>query len=257
MILEVENLSKSFGGIKAVDRVGFRVRKGEFSSIIGPNGAGKSTLFHLLTGLVKKDSGRVRFKGEDISDLPPYKICLKGVGRSFQLVNLFQRMSVFDNIQTAIIAGRGKSLGFIKPAAAMMREDAEGIIEGIGLFDKRKALAADLSHGEQRRLELGIALSNSPELVFLDEPCAGLTVEETKTMVNLILKLAKERELTVILVEHKMGVVFSVSEIIRVLHEGRLIFEGTPDEVKRSDEVLKVYLGEEGEHGGDSQSRRY
>jgi len=247
MILQVENVTKDFGGIRAVDNVSFTVDEGKLVSMIGPNGAGKSTLFNLLTGYIKKDKGKVIFRGEDISELPPYEICRKRIGRSFQLINLFQRMTVFENIQTGIIAGRGMSLKFVRPAKAMMREETEGILEDVGLAGKKSALASDLSHGEQRRLELGIALANNPEIVFLDEPCSGLTIQETKIMVNLIQRLAQERGLTVMLVEHKMEVIFSISEEIKVLYEGRIIFEGLPEEVKKSEEVQRVYLGEE--HG--------
>ena len=245
MILQIENVSKSFGGIKAVDNVSFVVEERELSSIIGPNGAGKSTLFNLLTGYIKKDAGRIIFKGEDISELPPHKICRKRIGRSFQIVSLFPRLSVFENVQTAILTGRGRGLKFIRPAKSMMRDNTEEILGSIGLAEKASVLASDLSHGEQRRLELGITLANRPKLVFLDEPCAGLTAEETKIMIHLIQKLAEEWALTVLLVEHKMDVVFSISERIRVLYQGRIIFEGVPDKVRRSEEVLKVYLGEQ------------
>lgn len=245
MILQIENVSKSFGGIKAVDDVSFVVKERELSSIIGPNGAGKSTLFNLMTGYHTKDEGKVIFRDEDISRLPPYEICKRRIGRSFQIVSLFQRLSVFENVQTAILAGRGQSLKFLRPAKSLMRDIAEDILESIGLAEKASVLASDLSHGEQRKLELGIALANRPELVFLDEPCAGLTSEETKIMINLIRSLAEERALTVLLVEHKMDVVFSISEKVRVLYQGRIIFEGVPEEVRKSEEVLRVYLGEQ------------
>lgn len=245
MILEVESLTKSFGGIMAVNHVSFSVKEREISSIIGPNGAGKSTLFNLLTGYLDKDGGKIIFKGEDISGLPPYKICRKRIGRSFQLVNLFQRMTVFDNIQTAILAGRGLSLSFVRSAHSMMRDETAEVLKSVRLIERASACASDLSYGEQRRLELGIALANDPEIVFLDEPCAGLTEQETKTMINLIQKLPEERGLTILMVEHKMDVIFSISEKIRVLYNGQIIFEGIPDEVKRSEEVSRVYLGEE------------
>jgi branched-chain amino acid transport system ATP-binding protein len=245
MLLQIENLHKKFGGISAINGVSFGVEKGELSSIIGPNGAGKSTLFNLLTGYLPKDSGKVIFKGEEISNLPPYEICKRKIGRSFQLVSLFQRLPVFDNIRIAILAGKGLMLDFFKPARKMVREETERLLESIGLATKALTSAADLAHGEQRRLELGIALANKPELLFLDEPCSGLTVEESNIMIELIRKLAAEQELTVLLVEHKMDMVFSISRKIRVLHEGRLIFEGGPQEVKSSEIVQKVYLGEE------------
>lgn len=245
MILQIENLCKSFGGIMAVNNVSFGVDEGEISSIIGPNGAGKSTLFNLMTGHLEKDAGKIIFKGEDISGLPPYKICRKRIGRSFQLVNLFLRMTVFDNIQTAILAGQGLGLKFMRSAESMRRNETQEVLQSIGLAGRASAYASDLSYGEQRRLELGIALANRPEIVFLDEPCAGLTDEETNTMVNLIQKLPEERGVTVLMVEHKMDVIFAISEKIRVLYEGKIIFEDVPEEVKKSDEVLRVYLGEQ------------
>ena len=247
MMLQVENLSKHFGGVRAVDNVSFSLAEGELSSIIGPNGAGKSTLFNALTGYLTKDRGRVIFRGEDISALPSHEICRKRIGRSFQLINVFKRMSVFENIQTAILAGRPGRLSFIRPAKSMVRKETEDILENVGLAGKESMLASDLSYGGQRQLELGITLANKPELIFLDEPCAGLAVEETKSMVKLIQRLAKEQGLTVLLVEHKMDVVFSISQKIRVLYEGRLIFEGIPEEVRRSEEVLRIYLGEKDE----------
>jgi branched-chain amino acid transport system ATP-binding protein len=247
MMLQVENLSKHFGGVKAVDNVSFSLVEGELSSIIGPNGAGKSTLFNVLTGHLTKDAGRVIFRGEDISSLPPHQICKKRIGRSFQVINLFKRMTVFENIQTAVLAGRPGGLSFIRPAKSMLRKETEEILENVGLTGKESILASDLSHGGQRQLELGIALANKPELIFLDEPCAGLAVEETKGMVKLVQRLAKEQGLTVLLVEHKMDVVFSISQKIRVFYEGRIIFEGIPEEVRKSEEVLRIYLGEKDE----------
>jgi branched-chain amino acid transport system ATP-binding protein len=247
MMLQVENLSKHFGGVKAVDNVSFSLAEGELSSIIGPNGAGKSTLFNVLTGHLPKDAGRVIFRGEDISSLPPHQICKKRIGRSFQVINLFKRMTVFENIQTAVLAGRPGGLSFIRPAKSMLRKETEEILENVGLTGKESILASDLSHGGQRQLELGIALANKPELIFLDEPCAGLAVEETKGMVKLVQRLAKEQGLTVLLVEHKMDVVFSISQKIRVFYEGRIIFEGIPEEVRKSEEVLRIYLGEKDE----------
>lgn len=253
MILNVEKVSKDFGGMRAVDGVSFALEQGEISSIIGPNGAGKTTLFNVLTGQLEKTSGKVIFKGEDISKLPPYQIVKRRIGRSFQLLNIFQRMTVYENIQTAMLAGRGLILNMVKPAKHQLRDEAEELLGRIGLSRKATEIAGDLSHGEQRRLELGIALANRPELVFLDEPCAGLTSEETRSMVQLIRELAGQQELTVLIVEHKMEMVFSISKKIRVLYEGRLIFEGHPEEVRRSEIVQRVYLGEERDGNPGSQ----
>lgn len=244
MILQVENVSKYFGGIRALDNVSFTVDDGELSSIIGPNGAGKSTLFNVLTGYLKEDSGKVIFRDEDITKLPPYTICKKGIGRSFQLLNLFPRLTVYKSVQTAILTGRGPCLNLIQPAKHMVRDETEEILESVGLVDKANELTSELPYGEQKQLEVGIALASQPQLLLLDEPTAGLTAEDTRSMVNLIQRLTKERGLTALVIEHKMDVVFSISEKIRVLHEGRLIFEGVPEDARRSDEVQRVYLGE-------------
>lgn len=243
MILQVEDLTKAFGGIKAADHVNFTVDEGKLIAVIGPNGAGKSTLFNLLTGHIRKDKGRVLFRGEDISDLKPSEICRKRIGRSFQQINFFQRMTVYDNVQTAVLAGRRMSFRFFRPASALMRNETESILEDVELTEQRYTVAADLSHGEQRRLDLGIALSNDPELLFLDEPCSGLTTEEINGMLVLLEKFVKEQKRTVLLVEHKMEVVFSIAEQIKVLCQGRIIFEGSPEECRNSEEVQRVYLG--------------
>jgi len=243
MILQVQDLTKKFGGIQATDHVSFTVEEGKMIAIIGPNGAGKSTLFNLLTGHIKKDSGKVIFRGEDISDLKPSEICRKRVGRSFQQINFFQRMTVFENVQTAVLAGRKMSFRFLRPAQHQMVQETEAILEDMELIGQRGTVASDLSHGEQRRLDLAIALSNDPEILFLDEPCSGLTTEEINGMLILLEKLVSKQKRTVLLVEHKMDVVFSIAEEIKVLCQGRIIFEGVPEEVRKSDEVQRVYLG--------------
>lgn len=243
MILKVQNLSKSFGGIKAADDVNFTVEQGRLIALIGPNGAGKSTLFNLLTGHIPKDSGKVIFKGEDISHLKPSEVCRKRIGRSFQQINFFQRMTVFENVQTAALAGRKMSFQFFRRASSMMREETASILEDMELTGQKDTIAADLSHGEQRRLDLAIALSNDPEILFLDEPCSGLTTEEINGMLVLLEKLVTKQKRTVLLVEHKMDVVFSIAEQVKVLCQGRIVFEGIPEEVRRSELVQKVYLG--------------
>jgi branched-chain amino acid transport system ATP-binding protein len=243
--LQVENVSKSFSGIQALNDVSFVVEEGELSSIIGPNGAGKSTLFNVLTGEIKEDTGKVIFKGEDITDLTPHETCRRGIGRSFQLLNLFQQLTVYKNIQTAILAGRGLTANFLRPAKSMVRNEAEEILERVGLAEKANNITSEISYGEQRRLEFGIALANNPSIILLDEPTSGLSIEETRSMIDLIQILAKEQGLTLLVVEHKMDVIFSISVKIRVLYEGRIIFEGVPEEVKKSEEVQRVYLGEQ------------
>jgi len=242
----VNDLTKYFGGVAALRNVSFEVEKGELSSIIGPNGAGKSTLFNALTGYVKKDGGKVVFNGENITYLEPYEICRKGIGRSFQKVNIFPGLSVFQNVQISVICGRGKGLRFIAPYSRLSNQETCAIIDSVGLMNARTFLAEELSYGDQKRLEIAIAMANKPKMLLLDEPTAGMSVEETKVMIKLIKELVDKLELAVIIVEHDMEVVFSISRKIRVLHGGKIIAEGSPDEIKKNKEVQSIYLGEEG-----------
>lgn len=245
MMLKIENVNKNFGGIQAIRNVSFGVEENELSSIIGPNGAGKSTLFNIITGSIKADSGRVIFKDRDITKLNPYDICLMGISRSFQLLNLFPRLSVYKNIQVAILAGKRLTFKFLEPSKNMLCDETRTLLEDIGLAEKANRFVGEISYGEQKRLEIGIALASNPKVLLLDEPTAGLSIEETNQIINLIQNITEEWKISTIVIEHKMDVIFSVSEKIRVLNEGSLIFEGTPEEIKRSDEVQKVYLGEE------------
>lgn len=245
MILEIRSLSKAFGGIKAVDQVSLSVYKGELSSIIGPNGAGKSTLFNLITGHIVPDSGRIIFKGRDITGLPPYAISALGIARSFQRVNIFSMLSVFENIQIAFLSVNKKGKNIFKNAQKMFVKETEQILEIVGLSKYKNELAASLSHGDQKRLEVGIALAAKPELLLLDEPTAGLSPEETIDFTKFINELAKNRDITIVFVEHDMNVVFSISEKIRVMANGRIIAEGNADQIKNNKEVQEVYFSEE------------
>ena len=245
MLLKVSNISKHFGGLLALSNVSFEMKEGELSSMIGPNGAGKSTLFNVLTGYLKADGGEFFFNGENITALRPYQICRKRLGRSFQRINIFSRLSVFENIQISVICGRGEGLRFLTPYSRLAHEGTFDIIETVGLKDHWNKLAGELPYGDQKRLELAITLTNNPKLVLLDEPTAGLSPSETKQMIRLIEKLAGERKIAVLLVEHDMEVVFSLSKRILVLHQGKIIAEGTPDEIKVNREVQTIYLGEE------------
>jgi branched-chain amino acid transport system ATP-binding protein len=228
-----------------VDRVSLQIEEGELSSIIGPNGAGKTTLFNLLTGKLRPESGRIIFEGEEISKLSPHEICRKGMGRSFQRVNIFPRLSAFDNVQVAVLSEQKKTRNLVSPVKKMLREKTTEILESVRLGDKREVLGGLLAHGDQKRLEIGIALASRPKLLLLDEPTAGMSPEETERTTELIQKLAREQGLTLIFVEHDMSVVFSISEKIRVMHLGRIIAEGKPEEVRANDEVQRIYLGEE------------
>ena len=243
-MLEVENLKKSFDGFVATNGVSFRVQKGELVSLIGPNGAGKTTLFNLITGHIPPDGGTVRFKGIDITRLPPYRICRLGLGRSFQRTNIFPRLTVFQNIQSALLAHRGKSLTFFQPVESFFRRETSEILERVGLKDYAGTISGSLSYGFQKQIELGIALASDPDLLLLDEPTAGMSTQETHQTMELIGRIAREKGLTLLFTEHDMEVVFSISQRVMVLHQGRLIAEGAPDEIRRNTEVQRVYLGE-------------
>lgn len=247
MILETQRLVKSFGGLTAVYDVNLRIREGELVSIIGPNGAGKTTLFNLLTGHMPVDSGRVIFKGKDITRLPPYAISRMGIGRSFQRLNIFPRLSAFDNIQVAVFSEQRKSRNLFARASKLARHETEAILESVGLLGKKNIKGGLLAHGDQKRLEMGIALAVVPSLLLLDEPTQGMSPRETGELTQLIQRLVRERGLTLIFVEHDMNVVFGISDSIKVLHQGKIIFEGKPEEVKKNEEVQRIYLGDEKE----------
>jgi branched-chain amino acid transport system ATP-binding protein len=243
-MLAVQNLKKSFDGFIATNGVSFSIQKGELASIIGPNGAGKTTLFNLITGHIPLDEGRLTFKGMDITHMRPYKICRLGMGRSFQRTNIFPRLTVFQNIQAALLAHKGKSLTFFKAVDSFFREESLQILSRVGLKDLADTISGSLSYGFQKQLELGIALASEPELLLLDEPTAGMSAQETRQTIDLIGRITREKGLTLLFTEHDMEVVFSISQRILVLHQGRLIAEGPPEQVRNNPEVQKVYLGE-------------
>lgn len=229
----------------AVNDVSFEIVEGELSSIIGPNGAGKTTLFNLLTGHLRPEIGRILFKEREITGLSPHEICRKGIGRSFQRTNIFPRLTVFDNVQVAVMSWRRKSSNIFLRAQKMLREETDQVLESVGLEDKKDVTAGLLAHGDQRRLEIGIALGSFPELLLLDEPTAGMSPEESDRTVDLIQRLAREKGLTLLFIEHDMNVVFRISEKIRVMHMGEIIAEGTPEKVRSNEEVQSIYLAED------------
>ena len=245
MILEVKDLKKSFGGILAVHNVTFKLEAREISSIIGPNGAGKTTLFNLITGKLLPDEGEVLFNGEDISRLQPFQICHKKLGRSFQITNIFPKLSVYENIQVAILSARGINKNLFNRADRMVKKETIEILENLGLAEKKNLLGGLLAHGDQKLLDIGISLASNPDLILLDEPTAGMSPQETVKTTGLVNQLAKEKGMTVLLIEHDMNVVFSISEVIRVMHQGELIAEGKPEEIKSNSRVQQIYLGEQ------------
>lgn len=244
-MLHVEAVHKSFDGFMAVDGANLHVADGELVAVIGPNGAGKTTLFNLIAGQLKPDSGRIIFKGEEISRLPPYRICERGIARSFQIVNIFPRLSVFDNVQVAVLSQQRRSSNLFRPAPSLAVDETNGILESLGLTDQARHVAGSLSHGDQKILEIAMALGNEPSLLILDEPTAGMSPEETFATMELIHQLAHTRGITILFCEHDMEVVFSVAQSIMVMHQGRTLIQGNPEEVRENAEVQEAYLGAE------------
>jgi len=242
-MLQVEALDKSFEDFMAVSGANLTVGKGEIVAVIGPNGAGKTTLFNLITGALKRDRGKIIFKGEDISELPPYEICKKGISRSYQIVNIFPRLTLFRNVQVAVLSQQRKSRRLFQPAQNMVVRETDDILESVGLLDKAHGVAGALSHGDQKILEIAIALGNEPQLLILDEPTAGMSPEETSATMELIKRLAQMRGLTILFCEHDMDIVFSIAQSIMVMHQGRTLIQGRPEEVRKNSFVQEAYLG--------------
>jgi branched-chain amino acid transport system ATP-binding protein len=242
VLLETDNLTRAYGSLLAVDRANVTVREGELRSIIGPNGAGKTTFFRLVSGEVTPSSGRIRFRGRDITGLPQYDVARLGIGKSYQITNVFPHLTVLENVRVPA-QGYTRSFNFWSRAVDLqdVRARAEAILSTVGLAAKAGRLAAHLSHGERRHLEIGIALASDPVLLLLDEPTAGMSPEETDETMRLIRRLASGR--TIVLVEHKMKLVMNISDVITVLHQGRVLAEGTPEEIRASALVQQTYLG--------------
>ena len=243
-ILETKNLSKAFGALAAVDDVSLAIEAGTLHSIIGPNGAGKTTLFNLLTGTYRPSSGRILFDGRDITGTPAHRVAHLGLARSFQRTNVFPAFSLLDNVWVAAFACGESWKGLLWRRAdryAEVRARALAALADVGLADKAEQPVRRISHGEQRQLELAIALAAAPRVLLLDEPAAGLAPEETKRLVALVRAL--KGRYTIVLIEHKMDIIMSVSDRISVMHFGRLIAEGTPAEIQRNREVRRAYLG--------------
>jgi branched-chain amino acid transport system ATP-binding protein len=250
-LLRADNLRKAFGHFTAVDGVNIHFTADTLTSIIGPNGAGKTTLINLLTGSLPTDSGRIFFKSEEITKMPTNIRVKRGIGRSFQIMNIFPMLTVFQNIQIPVLALLNKNLKFFSRLDAYQDViiEVERISKDVGLWDKRELLAGELSHGDQRLLEMGIAMASLPELCFLDEPTSGMNPGERVKILENIKRLSKEKRTTFIIVEHDMDVVFGLSDRIVVMHRGCVIADGRPDEIKENEDVKAVYLGEELEEG--------
>ncbi len=240
-ILRTEDLTMRFGGLTAVNRVSIAVERGEIRAIIGPNGAGKSTFFNCLTGVLKPTSGRVFLNGEDVAGLPPNKVSHKGLARSYQITNILPGASVLENVRIAA-QSRHHAWNMVRNRLSFpdVVERARAVLDAIGLLPDEDELAANLSHGAQRNLEIGIALATEPELLCLDEPTAGMSVSETRATVELVRRIAKD--LTIIIVEHDMEVVMGLARTITVLHYGEVLAEGTPAQIQANQRVQEVYL---------------
>ena len=243
-MLEISGLSKSFAGFRAVSEVSLTVETRQIAAVIGPNGAGKSTLFNLITGHLRPDTGAVRLDGRDITGAAPYRLCGMGIGRSFQRTNIFPQLTVFENLQAAFLVHRGRGLNFWSLAESFYRDETTALLASIGLAGQERTIAGTLSYGNQKQLELGLALASDPKILLLDEPTAGMSAGETHDTIRLLERIAAERELTLLFTEHDMEVVFGIAQKIAVLHQGQKIAEGNPQEVRNDPEVRRVYLGQ-------------
>jgi branched-chain amino acid transport system ATP-binding protein len=240
-ILRTQDLTVRFGGLTALNQVNFEVRRDEIRAIIGPNGAGKSTFFNCLTGVLRPSSGTILFNGEEIAGLSPDRISHKGIARSYQITNILPNATTLENVRIAAQSRRhGWSLLAHHRAYRDIVEKAETVLASVGLLGKANELAANLSHGEQRNLEVGIALATEPQLLCLDEPTAGMSAAETHDTMELVRRIAKD--LTILIVEHDMQVVMGLAQRITVLHYGEILAEGTPSEIQQNPRVLEVYL---------------
>jgi branched-chain amino acid transport system ATP-binding protein len=240
-ILIAKGLERSFGGIRAVAGVDLEIPRGGLYAVIGPNGSGKTTLFNLLTGHTRPDAGRVRFDGHDITGMAYHKVARRGLAKSYQITTVFPLLTARENVRIAAQSA-DHAYVFWRTADRIRRvvEHADEVLARVGLADQREVVASNLSHGDQRRLDLAIALATSPTLLLLDEPTAGMSPAETAATVELIRELG--RDVTILMIEHKMDVILTIADRVMVLHQGVTLFEGTPDEVRSHPEVQEVYL---------------
>ncbi len=243
MFLQTQEITKEFGKLRAVNAVSLEIKKGDIHAIIGPNGAGKSTYFNLITGYHSATRGKVLFKGKEITRLAAFHRCNLGITRSFQITSIYPKLTVYESVLMALLAHRKSTLKFFSPAQKHFQDDVWKILQSVGLEDQAESLGDSISHGDKKRLELAITLGTEPEMLLLDEPTCGMSPEETDTTMALVKKLSEERGLTILFTEHDMNVVFGIAKRISVLHQGTLIADGSPQEVRTSPEVQKVYLG--------------
>lgn len=243
-MLQVKKIYKDFSGLEVLKGVDFKVKEQERHAIIGPNGAGKTTLFNIISGKYKPSSGSIIFRDEEISGRPPHILNHLKLCRSFQITNVFQELSVFDNVRSGVRCRSGLRYNFFKRPDSVpeIKEETDNILEQIGLAEARDTPARELSYGQQRALEIGITLSTQPELILLDEPTAGMTLQETAEAIKMIDNVTLNR--TLIIIEHDMNVVFSLADTISVLHYGVILASGEPEEIRNDQRVKDAYLGE-------------
>jgi branched-chain amino acid transport system ATP-binding protein len=244
LVLRTVGLRKHFGGVQAVSGVDLAVPEGDLRAIIGPNGAGKTTLFNLITGDLPHDSGQIYFRGEEISGLAPQDLCRRGLARTFQVTSIFRRLTALENVQTALLTYHRRHHDIFRPARRLYRDEAMILLDRVGLGAQAAKPSGILSHGDQRRLELALALASEPHLLMLDEPTAGMAPRERHEIMALAAGIAADARLTIVFTEHDMDVVFAVARRISVLHQGAVIADGTPLEVRGDPQVQRVYLGQ-------------
>ena len=245
VLLSTSGLTRDFGAFRAVDQVGLQVTEGTVHSVIGPNGAGKSTLFALITGDLRPTSGTVTFAGRDLTGRMPHTVTGAGLAKAFQTTSIFPRMTVEDSVTAALVARAGQADRLFSRSHRRLRQQAFELCEDVGLAGHFAQRSRELSHGDQRALEVVLALATAPRLLLLDEPTAGMSPYETRRMIDLITGLVRERGLTVLFSEHDMDTVFGISDQVTVLHQGRVLAEGPAAEVRADHEVMAVYLGSE------------
>jgi len=245
-LLEAVDLSKVFGGLVAVDHVSIKIKRQTMHAIIGPNGAGKTTLFNLLSGVMAPTTGQVYYKGQDITSISPQKRAHLGIGRSFQITNIFSNLTVLENIRLAAQALGKDNFKLFSRADSFGKylEKAIEIINMVGLAGREMIFARNLPHGEKRKLELGIMLACDPELLLFDEPTAGMSSEQVPELIEIINKVVQMKDRTAILVEHRMDMVMSISDVVTVMNQGKILAEGSPQEIARNQKVQTAYLGD-------------
>lgn len=246
-ILEIKHLVKSFNGNTVINDINMSVLEGELSSIIGPNGAGKTTLFNLITGYHLSNSGGIYFGGKDITGMQPYDIVRQGIGRSFQITNIFPRLTVLENIVATVITHQKGNLNIVTPTRKLkfVHEKAYEMLERVGMADMAQHQSSTLAHGNQKRLDMAVALALEPKILLLDEPTSGMSPEERWQTVELIQDLWKKLKITMLFIEHDMDIVFGISQKVTVLGYGVIIAEGTPEEISKNEKVIEAYLGDE------------